>query len=143
MCSFQGLQPIHFTCGLHPSSVDALVDVHDPSYNFPFFHHREALLVGHWVTTLPSFSCSILFPSPPEEVAPIHGTYFSVVVPFLLACFCGQLGLCLPQGTPQSVSHRSYIHIHIPGGGISCGGLIAANGGKDKVDQEPRPSFKH
>ena len=47
MCSFQGLQPNHFTCGLHPSSVDALVDIHDPSCNFPFFHPREALLVGH------------------------------------------------------------------------------------------------
>ena len=45
-CSFGGLQPNHFTCGLHPSSVDAPVDVHDPSHNFPFFHPREALLVG-------------------------------------------------------------------------------------------------
>ena len=67
-CSFRGLQPNHFTCGLHLSSVDALVDVHDPSHNFLFFHPREALLVGHWVTALPSFSCGILFSSPPKEV---------------------------------------------------------------------------
>ena len=72
MCSFGGLQPNHFTCGLHPSSVDAPVDIHDPSYNFPFFHPREALLVGHRVTALPSLSCGILFPSPPKEVV-LHG----------------------------------------------------------------------
>ena len=72
MCPFQGLQPNHFTCGLHPSSVDAPVDVHSPSGNFPFFHPREALLVGHWVTTLPSFSYGILSSSPPMEVV-LHG----------------------------------------------------------------------
>ena len=37
-CSFRGLQPNHFTCGLHPSSVDAPVHIHNPSHNFPFFH---------------------------------------------------------------------------------------------------------
>ena len=67
-CSFQGLQPNHFTCGLHPSSVEALVDVHSPSCNFPFFHPREAFLVGRQVTVLPSFSCGILLSSPPMEV---------------------------------------------------------------------------
>ena len=61
MCSFQGLQPHHITWGLHPSSVDAQVDVHGRSCNFPFFHPREALLAGHWVTALPLFSCGILF----------------------------------------------------------------------------------
>ena len=61
MCSFQSLQPSHITCGLHPSSVDTLVDVHGRSCNFPFFHPREALLVGHQVTTLPLSSCGILF----------------------------------------------------------------------------------
>ena len=71
-CSFWGLQPNHLTCGLHPSSVDAPVDVHSPSHNFPYFHAREALLVGHWVTTLPSFSCGILLSSPPMEVV-LHG----------------------------------------------------------------------
>ena len=64
----------------------------------------------------------------------VHCAYFSVVVPFLSACFCGQLGLCLPQGAPQSISHRSYIHVHTPGRGLSHWGLIAAKGGEDKVD---------
>ena len=68
MCSFRGLQPNHFTCGVHPSSVDAPVDIHDPSCNFPSFHPREALLVGRRVTALPSLSCGVLFPSPPKEV---------------------------------------------------------------------------
>ena len=54
-CSFQSLLPHHLTCGLHPSSVDAAVDVHGISCNVPFLHPREALLVGHWVTTLPFF----------------------------------------------------------------------------------------
>ena len=67
-CSFQDQQPNHFTCGLHPSSVDAPVDIQGPSCNFLYFHPREALLVGHWVTALPSFSCGILSSSPPMEV---------------------------------------------------------------------------
>ena len=67
-----GLQPNHFTCGLHPSSVDALVDAHNSSHNFPFFHPREAFLVGRQVTTLPLFSCGVLSSSPPEEVV-LHG----------------------------------------------------------------------
>ena len=61
MCSFWSLQPNHITCGLHPSSVDAPVDIHGRSHNFPFFHPREALLVGHQVTALPLSSCGILF----------------------------------------------------------------------------------
>ena len=67
-CSFRGLQPKHFSCGLHLSSVDAPVDVHDPSCNFPFFHPWEALLVGHWVTALPFCSCGVIISSPPKEV---------------------------------------------------------------------------
>ena len=70
--SFQGLQPHHITCGLHPTSVDTPVDVHGRSCNFPFFHPREALLVGCWVTTLPLSSCGILFLSPLTEVV-LHG----------------------------------------------------------------------
>ena len=68
MCSSRVQQPNHLTCGLHPSSVDAPVDVHDPSHNFPFFHPWEALLVGRWVTTLPFCSCGIIISSPPKEV---------------------------------------------------------------------------
>ena len=29
------------------------------------------------------------------------------------------------------------------GRGLSCGGLVTANGGEDKVDWEPRPSSEH
>ena len=72
MCSFQGLQPHHITCGLHLSSVDAPVDMHGRSCNFPFFHPREALLVGCRVTILPLSSCGILFLSPLTEVV-LHG----------------------------------------------------------------------
>ena len=61
MCSFQGLQPSHITCGLNLSSVDGPVDVHSRSHNFLFSHPREALLVGHQVTTLPLSSSGILF----------------------------------------------------------------------------------
>ena len=69
---FWGLQPLHVTCGLHTSSVDAPVDIHGRSCNFPFFHPREALLVGHQVTALPLSSCGILFLSPLTEVV-LHG----------------------------------------------------------------------
>ena len=70
--AFQSLQPNHVTCGLHPSLVDASVDVHRRSHNFPFFNLREALLVGHWATALLLSSCGILFFSPPTEVV-LHG----------------------------------------------------------------------
>ena len=45
-----------------------------PQYKLqlPIFHPREALLVGCWVTTLPSFSCGVLLSSPPMEVV-LHG----------------------------------------------------------------------
>ena len=72
MCSFWGLQPHHITWGLHPSSLDAPVDVHSRSPNFPFFHPRVGLLVGHWVTALPLSSCDVLFLSPLAEVV-LHG----------------------------------------------------------------------
>ena len=71
-CSFWGLQPNHVTCGLHPSSVDALVDIHGRSCNFPFFNPREALLVGCQVTTLPFSFCGILFFPPLTQVV-LHG----------------------------------------------------------------------
>ena len=58
-------------------------------------------------------------------------------------CFCSWLGLHLPQDAPQSISYRSYVHVHTPDRGLSHGGLIAANGGEDKDGWEPRPSSKH
>ena len=72
MCSFQGPWPHHLTQGLHPSSVDAPVDVHGKSCNFPLIHPREAFLVGHWVIALPLFSCDVIFLSPLVEVV-LHG----------------------------------------------------------------------
>ena len=67
-CPSRGPQPKHFTWSLHPSSVDAPVDIHNPNHNFPYFHPWEAFLVGHWVTTLPFCSCGIIPASPPKEV---------------------------------------------------------------------------
>ena len=58
-------------------------------------------------------------------------------------CFHSGLGLHLLQGAPISASHRSYIHIHPPGRGLSHGGLVAANGGEDEVNREPRPLSKN
>ena len=71
-CSFQGMQPHHITYGLHLSSVDVPVDVHSRSHKFLFFHPREALLVGCWVTPLLFSSCGVLFFSPLTEVV-LHG----------------------------------------------------------------------
>ena len=73
----------------------------------------------------------------------VHSAYLSVIVPFLLVHFHHQLGLCLPEGSPQSVLNRSYIFVHTLGRGLSCRGLSAANGGEVKVNWEPRPSSKH
>ena len=67
-CSSRGAPPKHLTQGLHPSSVDTPVDIHDPSCNFPYFHPWEAFLVGRQVTALPFCSCGIISASPPEEV---------------------------------------------------------------------------
>ena len=68
MCPSRGLQPKHFTWSLHPSSVDAPVDVHDPCCNFPYFHPWEPFLVGCRVTALPFCSCGIIPASLPKEV---------------------------------------------------------------------------
>ena len=37
MCSSRGAPPKHLTWGLHPSSVDAPVEVHNPSLQLPVF----------------------------------------------------------------------------------------------------------
>ena len=44
MCSFQGLQPNHFTCGLHPSLVDAPVDIYgtgESCLSWIFWEHEN------------------------------------------------------------------------------------------------------
>ena len=101
---------------------------------------KSLLLTYPWSSSFPSRHLPSLVPG--HQVSNLLHL-FSVIVPFLLACFCIRWGLCLLQGTPQSISHRSYIHVHTPGRGFSCGGLIAANGGEDKVYWEPRLSPKH
>ena len=45
--------PLHISWSLHPSSVDALVDIHRRSHNFPLIHPREVLLAWCWVITRP------------------------------------------------------------------------------------------
>ena len=67
-CSFWSLQPNHITCGLHPSSVDALVDVHGRSCNFPFFHPKGSFTcrsLGDHLTTFLLW-CPLFLP--PTEV---------------------------------------------------------------------------
>ena len=96
-------------------------------------------LVHHFVRG--GVSCNLMQPF--DARLQVHCTYFSVIVPFLLACFWSWMGLCLLQGSPQSISYRSYIHVHMLSRGLSHGGLIAANCGEDKVNWEPRPSSKH
>ena len=53
------------------------------------------------------------------------------------------IGLAPPIGQSSIYPYGSYIHVHLLGRGLSYGGLVAANGGEDKVDWEPRPSSKH
>ena len=60
--------PTSCSHNLHPSLVDALVDIHGRSCNFPLIHPREVLLAGHWVTTQPLFSCGVILPSLPLGV---------------------------------------------------------------------------
>ena len=97
MCFFWSLQLNNITCGLHPSSVDAPVDIHWRSCNFPFFHPREVLLVGHQVTTLPLLSCGILFFSPLTKVV-LHGVG--------LVHLSHVLWLPIHKGTPISDAMR-------------------------------------
>ena len=51
--------PLHITWSLHPSSVDALVDVHRRSHSFPLIHPMEAFLAWCRVNTRPLSSCGI------------------------------------------------------------------------------------
>ena len=84
---------------------------------------------------------------PPKSLLPTYPWSSSFPLPSLVwghqACFHCQLGLYLPQGGPQSIPYWSYVHIHMLGRGLSHGGLVAANSGKDKVNQEPRPTSEY
>ena len=73
----------------------------------------------------------------------IHGTYFSVIVPFLSLGFCHWLGLSFLESGLQSVMNSSHIFIHTVGRGASHGDLRAPKGREVKVNWEPWPVSKH
>ena len=92
-----GLMTIHVGSSLH-RRIHQLHDLsyHLPSLFFPPILNLPLSLPGIWPscsTRLPGFKFTV----------PI----FLSLVPFLLACFCGGLGLCLQHSTPQPISHRS------------------------------------
>ena len=60
--------PLHITWSLHPSSVDALVDIHGKSHNLPLIHPREVLLAWCWVITRPLCTCGVFSLSLPLGV---------------------------------------------------------------------------
>ena len=66
--SCRHLLPLHITWSLHPSSVDALVDFHRRSWNFPLIHPRKVWLVWHWVVARPLYTCGIISLSLPMGV---------------------------------------------------------------------------
>ena len=59
---------LHITWNLHPSSVDALVDIHRRSCSFPLIHPREVFPAWCSVITTPSSSCGIILLSLPPGV---------------------------------------------------------------------------
>ena len=61
--------PLHITWSLHPSSVDALVDVHGRSHNFPLIHPRGVWLDWHWLLTRPLSTHGVILLSLPLGVA--------------------------------------------------------------------------
>ena len=56
---------LHNAWNLHPSSVDALADIHGRSHSFPFIHPREVFLAWCWVIARPLSSCSVVLLSLP------------------------------------------------------------------------------
>ena len=65
-CQWRHPCPVHITWNLHPSSVDALADIHKRSCSFPLIHCREVFLAWHWVITRPSSSCGVVLLSLPS-----------------------------------------------------------------------------
>ena len=58
---------------------------------------------------------------------------------------CGQYPVTVAPPVGQSSTYpiwKLHTHPHLSRG-LSHGDLIAANGGEDKVNWEPRPSYKH
>ena len=52
--------PLHITRSLHPSAVDALVDIHGRSHSFMLIHPREVFLAWCWVISRPLSSRGIV-----------------------------------------------------------------------------------
>ena len=60
--------PLHITWSLHPSSVDAPVDIHRRSHSFPLIHPREVFLAWCWVDIRPPSSHGAVLLSLPLRV---------------------------------------------------------------------------
>ena len=58
----------HTLPGIHPSSVDAPVDIHRRSHSFLLIHPRGVFLAWHWVISRPSSSCGVVLLSLPLGV---------------------------------------------------------------------------
>ena len=67
-CQWRHPHPLHVTWNLHPSSMDALVDIHGRNHSFPLIHPREVFLAQHWVVTRPSSSSGVVLLLVPPEV---------------------------------------------------------------------------
>ena len=74
--------PLHITWSLHPSSMDAVVDIHGRSHNFLLIHTREVLLAWCWSVTIPLSSSGVLLLSLPLGVG-LTGGGASTSVPCL------------------------------------------------------------
>ena len=66
--SYRHPLPLHVTWSLHPSLVDAVVDVHGRSHNFPLNHPRKVLMAWCWMVTRPLSTCGIISLSLPLGV---------------------------------------------------------------------------
>ena len=67
-CHWRHPHPLHITWNLHPSSVDAPVNVHGRSHSFPLIHPREVFLASCRMIARPSSSCGIILLSIPLGV---------------------------------------------------------------------------
>ena len=65
-CQWRCLHLLHIAWNLHPSSVDALADIHGRSHSFTLIHPREVFLAWYWVTTRPLSSSGIVSLSLPS-----------------------------------------------------------------------------
>ena len=88
--------PLHIAWNLHPSSVDALADIHERSCSFQASALTRMRSPGSYLWCL-----------------------FLVIVLLLSLSLCHRLGLGLLKSGPQTVSNSGYIFINTLGGGAS------------------------